>query len=250
MTKGPTTLGVIVGNRGFFPSHLCSTGRKEVLEAIAQEGFGVGGARPRVDDARRGREPGRRAGLRRPLPRAPRRDRRRARHAAELRRRARRREHASLGRARRARSHPCLQRRWRADDDRASPRQLLRQDVGLQQSAPVRHPLLADARCTRSSRTPDLPRRPAPLRRDLPGRPRAARTRVSARSARDPRRSTRCATARSCSSASGISVETLDLSEVLGCDRAVSTDGDPRVKDKLDAIGAYTNPGDSRRQPR
>ena len=39
MRKGPTTLGVIVGNRGFFPSHLCSTGRKEVLEVLAQEGF-------------------------------------------------------------------------------------------------------------------------------------------------------------------------------------------------------------------
>src|SRR6476659_5787481 len=39
MKKEPTTLGVIVGNRGFFPSHLCSTGRKEVLEVLAQEGF-------------------------------------------------------------------------------------------------------------------------------------------------------------------------------------------------------------------
>jgi len=39
MRKEPTTLGVIVGNRGFFPSHLCSTGRKEVLEVLAQEGF-------------------------------------------------------------------------------------------------------------------------------------------------------------------------------------------------------------------
>jgi len=41
MTKGPTTLAVIVGNRGFFPSHLCSTGRQEVLETLAREGFGV-----------------------------------------------------------------------------------------------------------------------------------------------------------------------------------------------------------------
>jgi L-fucose isomerase-like protein len=39
MRKDPTTLGVIVGNRGFFPSHLCTTGRKEVLEVLAQEGF-------------------------------------------------------------------------------------------------------------------------------------------------------------------------------------------------------------------
>ena len=41
MTKGPTTLGVIVGNRGFFPSHLCSAGRTEILAALRQDGFGV-----------------------------------------------------------------------------------------------------------------------------------------------------------------------------------------------------------------
>ncbi len=35
----PTTLGVIVGNRGFFPSHLCSTGRAEVLAALEAEGL-------------------------------------------------------------------------------------------------------------------------------------------------------------------------------------------------------------------
>jgi L-fucose isomerase-like protein len=35
----PTTLGVIVGNRGFFPAHLCSTGRTEVLAALEQEGI-------------------------------------------------------------------------------------------------------------------------------------------------------------------------------------------------------------------
>ncbi len=31
-----TTLGVIVGNRGFFPAHLCVTGRKEVLDVLAK----------------------------------------------------------------------------------------------------------------------------------------------------------------------------------------------------------------------
>jgi len=36
-----TTLGVIVGNRGFFPDHLCAEGRKEVLGVLAEEGFGV-----------------------------------------------------------------------------------------------------------------------------------------------------------------------------------------------------------------
>ena len=36
-----TTLGVIVGNRGFFPDHLCETGRKEVLRVLAEEGIEV-----------------------------------------------------------------------------------------------------------------------------------------------------------------------------------------------------------------
>lgn len=34
-----TTLGVIVGNRGFFPDHLCETGRNEILQALEEEGF-------------------------------------------------------------------------------------------------------------------------------------------------------------------------------------------------------------------
>ena len=40
MTR-PTTLGLVVGNRGFFPSHLCSTGRTEVLGALKAEGLGA-----------------------------------------------------------------------------------------------------------------------------------------------------------------------------------------------------------------
>jgi L-fucose isomerase-like protein len=39
MTKRTTTLGVIVGNRGFFPAHLCSTGRTEILATLQQEGI-------------------------------------------------------------------------------------------------------------------------------------------------------------------------------------------------------------------
>jgi L-fucose isomerase-like protein len=35
----PTTLGVIVGNRGFFPAHLCSSGRAAILAALEQEGI-------------------------------------------------------------------------------------------------------------------------------------------------------------------------------------------------------------------
>ncbi|NJN84118.1 MAG: fucose isomerase [Caldilineaceae bacterium] len=35
------TLGLIVGNRGFFPSHLCETGRAEMLQLLEEMGFDV-----------------------------------------------------------------------------------------------------------------------------------------------------------------------------------------------------------------
>ena len=34
-----TTLGVIVGNRGFFPSELCETGRQTILKVLEENGF-------------------------------------------------------------------------------------------------------------------------------------------------------------------------------------------------------------------
>ena len=34
-------LGLIVGNRGFFPSHLCEEGRKRMLKVLKEEGFEV-----------------------------------------------------------------------------------------------------------------------------------------------------------------------------------------------------------------
>lgn len=36
-----TTLGLIVGNRGFFPAHLCESGRREMLKVLAEQGFDV-----------------------------------------------------------------------------------------------------------------------------------------------------------------------------------------------------------------
>lgn len=39
MDQKRTTLGVIVGNRGFFPSHLCAEGRKVILKVLEEEGF-------------------------------------------------------------------------------------------------------------------------------------------------------------------------------------------------------------------
>ncbi len=35
------TLGLIVGNRGFFPAHLCETGRKTILKVLEAEGITV-----------------------------------------------------------------------------------------------------------------------------------------------------------------------------------------------------------------
>ncbi|MCK6500798.1 MAG: hypothetical protein L6Q38_15080, partial [Nitrospira sp.] len=40
-TIAPITLGLIVGNRGFFPAHLCDTGRREVLAKLEDFGFRV-----------------------------------------------------------------------------------------------------------------------------------------------------------------------------------------------------------------
>jgi len=57
-----TTLGVIVGNRGFFPTHLCITGRQTILKVLEENGFDVvilpetdrqAGSVESLDDARR-----------------------------------------------------------------------------------------------------------------------------------------------------------------------------------------------------
>ncbi len=96
------------------------------------------------------------------------------------------------------------------------PRQLLRQDVGLQQPQAVRHSLLAHHAAHRRARVPK------PSRRTSPGSPPSAASSTasaicaSAPSARAPPPSTPSATARSCSKRAGISVETLDLSEIFG----------------------------------
>jgi len=39
MTDKPVTFGVIVGNRNFFPKHLCVSGRETMLKVLEQEGF-------------------------------------------------------------------------------------------------------------------------------------------------------------------------------------------------------------------
>ena len=39
--NGRITLGLLVGNRGFFPAHLCDTGRKEILAVLEKNGIDV-----------------------------------------------------------------------------------------------------------------------------------------------------------------------------------------------------------------
>jgi L-fucose isomerase-like protein len=39
MNQRPVTFGVIVGNRNFFPKHLCVTGREKMLKTLEREGF-------------------------------------------------------------------------------------------------------------------------------------------------------------------------------------------------------------------
>ena len=41
MSLEKPTLGVIVGNRGFFPDHLCETGRADILRVLKEEGIEV-----------------------------------------------------------------------------------------------------------------------------------------------------------------------------------------------------------------
>jgi hypothetical protein len=41
MTNKKMTMGVIVGNRGFFPDHLAKSGREEMLRVLAAAGMDV-----------------------------------------------------------------------------------------------------------------------------------------------------------------------------------------------------------------
>ena len=40
-SKKKMTMGLIVGNRGFFPDHLAKTGREEMLQTLQNAGFAV-----------------------------------------------------------------------------------------------------------------------------------------------------------------------------------------------------------------
>ena len=52
VTNKPLTLGMIVGNRGFFPAHLCDEGRATMLKVLGEEGIRVIALTP--EEARHG----------------------------------------------------------------------------------------------------------------------------------------------------------------------------------------------------
>ncbi len=159
----------------------------------------------------------RRGEVRRPVQAAPRRDRRHPGHAAQLRRR----DAPSPTRIRWAGLDvPVLVHAFPddadQDDDRRPPRLLLRQDVGLQQPAPVRHQVLADRAAHGRPGQRELPRRPARLRRHLPRGARPAQARASASIGARPAAFNTVRFSEKLLERAGISVETLDLSEVFG----------------------------------
>ena len=135
-------MGLIVGNRGFFPAHLANSGREEMTDVLQQAGMDVvvldaGGIQVRRSDHTR-----RCSALRRTLQEQSRPDRRNHSDAAELRRRAGHRRHAETGESAGAGAGAGDARRCEEDDHRLPPRQLLRQDVSLQQPEAVRYSIL------------------------------------------------------------------------------------------------------------
>ena len=234
-----TTFGLLVGNRGFFPPELCEQGRKTVLAVLKEEGIEVVALTPKdtkygsvetLSDAKKCAE----------LFKANRdEDRRDPRHPAELRRRARHRGRAAAAPAWTCRCS-CTPSRTSPGRmaRRAPPRQLLRQDVGLQQSLPVRHPLLPHLAAHRW--TPS----PRSSARDLAAFAGVCRVVKGLRGARFGQIGARPAAfvtvrySEKLLERAGISVESVDLSELFG--RAWNLkDKDSAVVSKLDEIRGY-----------
>jgi L-fucose isomerase-like protein len=238
MITSPTTLGVIIGNRGFFPSHLCATGRSEILDALRREGLDAvalptdataHGAVESLSDAR---------------------------------------ACADLFRANRDRIDGILVTLPNFGDERAIANTLRWADVGVpvlvhafgdesgrmsiehrrdsfcgkmsacnnlrQYGIPYSLTTLHTVAPTHRSFSADLQRFAATCRvvRGL------KHARIGAVGAR-PTAFNTVRFSEKLFERSGISVETLDLSEVLGWIRQLPDD-DPAVKAKLDAIAAYT----------
>ena len=63
------TMGIIVGNRGFFPDHLAKSGHAEMIAALERAGIEPVVLHGRGDQVRRRRDPRGRQTLRRAVPR-------------------------------------------------------------------------------------------------------------------------------------------------------------------------------------
>src|SRR6476660_9073357 len=50
-SKRPVKLGLIIGNRGFFPSHLAATGREDILRVLQGAGVEVVALTPQESQA-------------------------------------------------------------------------------------------------------------------------------------------------------------------------------------------------------
>ncbi len=139
-----TTLGVMIGNRGFFPDALAREGREEVLRTLEAAGYKTvcltpeetkHGAVETLQEARKC------ADLFKQHSGG---DRRHRGVAAQFRRRARGGQRAAHERAGGSGAGAGVSGRAEQDADGRPARQLLRQDVGVQQPVAVRHPLHAD----------------------------------------------------------------------------------------------------------
>ena len=191
------TVGLLVGNRGFFPGHLAREGRDQMLAVLKEEGFDVVALGANDTRSRRRGEPRRSQGLRGAVQEAPGPHRRRGRHAAQLRRRARRGRDAAPGRACTSRCSctppPTTRSRWCIDNRRdafcgkMSVCNVLTQ-YGIPYSLTTLH--------TVAPGVGELSRRTCAVRRRCAAWSTACARRASAPSARGRRRSRPCATAR------------------------------------------------------
>ena len=84
MAKKKMTMGLIVGNRGFFPDHLAKSGREEMLRVLTAAGMDVVALTP--EESKYGAVETREESqaVRRPVQTQPRSHRRHHRDAAEL----------------------------------------------------------------------------------------------------------------------------------------------------------------------
>ena len=234
------TFGVIVGNRGFFPDHLAKTGREEMLRVLAADGIRTIALTP---------EESKFGAVETPTE---------ARLCGDLFRKHRDEIDGvivtlpNFGEERGivdALRHSTLEGSGAGAGDAGPgsgyedfppPRQLLRQDVGLQQHDAVRHSLLADREL--HTVQPDSDE----FRKDLAWFSSVCRVvrgftnlRVGAIGAR-PAAFNTVRYSEKLLERSGISVDTLDLSEVLGRIERLK-DNDDTVQTKLAAIQKYVS---------